>query len=166
VAQDDFLNICVIVADDRVEATGWLARCQELERAARRERLVRWGPRTLDADVVAVWQRGSDVDRSGVALAGTDASGDDGVAGLRASDGDLEFDTDPVVSADPELTLPHPRAHERGFVLVPWNEIQPAAVLPGHGPVATLLTGLDVTDIVRIGDLAANASGVGDRGGQ
>lgn len=165
VAQDDFLNICVIVADDRVDATGWLARCQELERAARRERLVRWGPRTLDADVVAVWQRGSDVDRSGVALAGTDAS-DDGVAGLPASDDDREFDTDPVVSADPELTLPHTRAHERGFVLVPWNEIQPAAVLPGHGPVATLLTGLDVTDIVRIGDLAANASGVGDRGGQ
>lgn len=39
---------------------------------------------------------------------------------------------------DPELTLPHPRAHERGFVLAPWARVAPDAVLPGHGPVAEL----------------------------
>jgi 2-amino-4-hydroxy-6-hydroxymethyldihydropteridine diphosphokinase len=40
------------------------------------------------------------------------------------------------------LTLPHPRAHERAFVLAPWHDLDPAARLPGRGPVATLLAGL------------------------
>lgn len=43
-----------------------------------------------------------------------------------------------LVSDDPELTLPHPRAHERLFVLLPWLEIEPDAALPGHGSVAEL----------------------------
>ena len=42
------------------------------------------------------------------------------------------------VSDDPVLTLPHPRAHERGFVIVPWLEIEPDAVLSGHGPISGL----------------------------
>ena len=48
------------------------------------------------------------------------------------------------VSEDPQLTLPHPRAHERAFVLAPWLAADSGAVLPGHGPVAGLLakTGL------------------------
>ena len=45
----------------------------------------------------------------------------------------------PVVSADPELTLPHPRAHLRAFVLRPWLDIQPYAELPGHGWVYDLV---------------------------
>jgi 2-amino-4-hydroxy-6-hydroxymethyldihydropteridine diphosphokinase len=42
-------------------------------------------------------------------------------------------------SADARLTLPHPRAHERAFVLVPWLDVDPDAVLPGRGPVWQLL---------------------------
>jgi len=41
------------------------------------------------------------------------------------------------------LTLPHPRAHERAFVLAPWYDIDPGAELPGRGTVAGLLAGLD-----------------------
>ena len=39
----------------------------------------------------------------------------------------------------PDLTIPHPRAHEREFVLRPWNEIDPAATLPGFGVISQLL---------------------------
>lgn len=48
-------------------------------------------------------------------------------------------------SDDPRLTLPHPRAHERAFVLAPWHDIEPDAEIPGRGPVADLLraAGLD-----------------------
>ena len=44
-----------------------------------------------------------------------------------------------MVSDDPVLTLPHPRAHERAFVLAPWHDVEPEAQLPGRGPVAELL---------------------------
>jgi 2-amino-4-hydroxy-6-hydroxymethyldihydropteridine diphosphokinase len=43
------------------------------------------------------------------------------------------------VSDDPELTLPHPRAWERAFVLAPWLDADPDAEIPGRGPVAALL---------------------------
>ena len=43
-----------------------------------------------------------------------------------------------VIRAGKELTIPHPRAYQRGFVLVPWAMIDPDAVLPGHGSVAEL----------------------------
>ena len=43
-----------------------------------------------------------------------------------------------VLKAGKELTIPHPRAFERAFVLVPWAMLQPDAVLPGHGSVKTL----------------------------
>lgn len=115
VEQDDFYNAVVLVDDSAVhEPIEWLRRCQALEQAAGRERTIRWGPRTLDADVIVV--------------------------------GD-------TVSDDPELILPHPRAHERAFVLVPWAELDPTAELPGHGPISRLLSGLDTTGIDRIGRL-------------
>jgi 2-amino-4-hydroxy-6-hydroxymethyldihydropteridine diphosphokinase len=52
-----------------------------------------------------------------------------------------------VLSDHPELTLPHPRAHERAFVLVPWLTLDPAAELPGHGRVADLLAALPPADV-------------------
>jgi 2-amino-4-hydroxy-6-hydroxymethyldihydropteridine diphosphokinase len=58
--------------------------------------------------------------------------------GARTLDVDIVAYAD-VVSDDPTLTLPHPRAHERAFVLAPWNDVDPQAQLPGRGPVSGLL---------------------------
>jgi 2-amino-4-hydroxy-6-hydroxymethyldihydropteridine diphosphokinase len=44
-----------------------------------------------------------------------------------------------LVQDDPELTLPHPRMHQRAFVLAPLAEIAPGLVIPGRGPVEALL---------------------------
>lgn len=96
--QQDYLNAVVLVTTT-LAPRDLLALAHRVEAAAGRERLERWGPRTLDVDVVAY---------------------------------------DEVVSDDPDLTLPHPRAHERAFVLRPWLDLDPDAVLPGHGPVAAL----------------------------
>lgn len=115
VEQPPYLNAVVVVSGPR-DAAGWLARAHELEQAAGRTREVRWGPRTLDVDVITVTE-------------------DDGT---------------PVLSDDPDLTLPHPRAHERAFVLVPWATLEPAAVLPGHGRVADLLAGLPADDVAAV----------------
>ncbi len=60
---------------------------------------------------------------------------------------------DGVTSADPELTLPHPRAYERAFVLAPWLDVQPDATLPGHGRVADLLATLGTGTVRRRDDL-------------
>lgn len=111
VEQPPYLNAVVVVRGPR-DAAGWLARAHELEQAAGRTRDVRWGPRTLDVDVVTVTE-------------------DDGT---------------PVVSDDPTLTLPHPHAHERAFVLLPWATLEPGAVLPGKGRVADLLAALPAED--------------------
>ena len=110
VPQDDYLNAVVLADDADAAPNDWLHRAQAAEQAAGRTRDVRWGPRTLDVDVI---------------------------------------DVDGGTNADPELTLPHPRAHERAFVLVPWAQVAPDAVLPGHGRVADLAT-----------DLARDGSGV------
>ncbi|MFD7132109.1 2-amino-4-hydroxy-6-hydroxymethyldihydropteridine diphosphokinase [Streptomyces sp. NPDC059894] len=58
--------------------------------------------------------------------------------GARTLDVDIVAYAD-VVSDDPHLTLPHPRAHERAFVLAPWHDVEPGARLAGRGPVADLL---------------------------
>ncbi len=122
VEQPPYLNAIAVVRGDR-DARGWLALAHELEQAAGRTREVRFGPRTLDVDVITVTR-------------------DDG---------------SPVLSDDPELTLPHPRAAERAFVLVPWLALDPGAVLPGHGRVADLVRALpaeDVAGVVRWEQLA------------
>ncbi|MFI8963595.1 2-amino-4-hydroxy-6-hydroxymethyldihydropteridine diphosphokinase [Streptomyces sp. NPDC053493] len=72
--------------------------------------------------------------------------------GARTIDVDIVAYAD-VVSDDPVLTLPHPRAHQRAFVLAPWHDVDPAAQLPGHGPVADLLTGVGHEGIVPRVDL-------------
>lgn len=57
------------------------------------------------------------------------------------------------VRDDPDLTLPHPRAHERAFVLVPWYDVDPAAVLPGRGPIADLLASVRAQGVTRRTDV-------------
>ena len=59
----------------------------------------------------------------------------------RTLDLDLLLYADEVIAA-PGLTLPHPRMHERAFVLLPLAEVAPQVAIPGHGPVAALLNGL------------------------
>jgi 2-amino-4-hydroxy-6-hydroxymethyldihydropteridine diphosphokinase len=103
--QDDFLNAVLLVEDRDADPQEWLRRGQCCEAAAQRTRHLRWGPRTLDVDVIDVEQTFRD---------------------------------------DPRLTLPHPRAHQRAFVLVPWLDLAPDAVLAGHGAVAELVAALPV----------------------
>ena len=72
--------------------------------------------------------------------------------GPRTIDVDLIAVADRVINSD-VLTLPHPRAHERAFVLVPWLELEPEATLVGHGRIANLLAGLDTSSVRRRDDL-------------
>lgn len=58
--------------------------------------------------------------------------------GPRTIDLDLIIVNDEKIDS-PDLVLPHPRAHERRFVLEPWAEIDPEAVLPGHGRIEEIL---------------------------
>jgi 2-amino-4-hydroxy-6-hydroxymethyldihydropteridine diphosphokinase len=102
VEQPDYLNAVVIV-ETTLSPRELLDRLHDIENSWHRTREVRWGPRTLDLDLIEY-------------------------AG--------------VTSGDPELTLPHPRAHERAFVLVPWLEADPEAQLTGLGPVALLVPAL------------------------
>jgi 2-amino-4-hydroxy-6-hydroxymethyldihydropteridine diphosphokinase len=107
--QPDYLN-AVLLVTTTLPSRELLDRLHEVEAAFDRVRLVRWGPRTLDIDIITV-------------------------AGER--------------SDDPELTLPHPRAHERAFVLAPWHDADPDAVLPEHGAVADLLAAIGDAGIRR-----------------
>jgi dihydroneopterin aldolase/2-amino-4-hydroxy-6-hydroxymethyldihydropteridine diphosphokinase len=112
--QPDYLNAVVLVTT-ALSPRALLAACQAVEAGHGRERTVRWGPRTLDVDVIDY-------------------------AGL--------------VAAAPDLELPHPRAHERAFVLQPWAAVDPDAVLmtpAGPCPVRDLLAGALDRDGVRPG---------------
>jgi len=103
--QPDYLN-AVVAAQTALPARAILDRAHRVEDALGRVRQVRWGPRTIDVDLIVV--------------------GDE-------------------ISDDPEVTLPHPHAYERAFVLAPWHDIEPDAEIPGRGRVADLLgaIGLD-----------------------
>ncbi len=66
--------------------------------------------------------------------------------------GDRTLDIDIIVFGDVELAeerlaIPHPRAHERDFVLAPWLELDPAATIPGLGSVRALLDGVERTAV-------------------
>lgn len=113
VTQPDFLN-AVVAVESTLPSMVMLERALAIEDALNRVRTTRWGPRTIDVDLITV------------------------------DDRQLE---------SPELTLPHPRAHERAFVLVPWLEVQPDAVLVGHGPIVDLVAGLDTAGVRRCDDL-------------
>ena len=112
--QGDFLNV-VIVANSRVAPESLLERVLAIEDAMDRTRVVRWGPRTLDIDIVMM--------------------------------GD-------VISDDPDLLLPHPRAGERAFVLRPWCDLEPEATLLGRGRVAELLPAVADQELRRRDDLS------------
>lgn len=72
--------------------------------------------------------------------------------GSRTLDVDIVV-VDDIRSTDPALTLPHPHAHERAFVLLPWLEVDSDASLPGHGRVADLLSTMDSSDVRLFGAL-------------
>ena len=100
--QPDFLNaVCII--ETELPAMALLAMLQGIEKVMGRERKIKWGPRTIDLDIIQY--------------------------------GDL-------ISKAEELTLPHPRAHERKFVLEPWHEIEPDAILLTHGKISDLLNSI------------------------
>jgi 2-amino-4-hydroxy-6-hydroxymethyldihydropteridine diphosphokinase len=69
--------------------------------------------------------------------------------------GPRTLDVDVIVygdetSDDPGLTLPHPRAHERAFVLAPWHDVDPDAEIPGRGRVADLLQKTGMNGVRRL----------------
>jgi 2-amino-4-hydroxy-6-hydroxymethyldihydropteridine diphosphokinase len=93
----------VALLQTRLDPFTLLDALRAIEAENGRERVERWGDRTLDLDLIAF----------------------------------DELDIDSEV-----LQVPHPRAHERDFVLAPWLEVQPDARLVTHGDVAALLAAL------------------------
>lgn len=72
--------------------------------------------------------------------------------GARTLDIDLILHGD-TVSDDPVLTLPHPRAHERAFVLAPWSWADPAARMQGRSVAELAAAAADAEDVTRLGPL-------------
>jgi 2-amino-4-hydroxy-6-hydroxymethyldihydropteridine diphosphokinase len=102
IEQPDYLN-AVCIVESELPAMELLSLLHGIEKALGRQRLEKWGPRTIDLDLI---QYGS------------------------------------LLSSADELKLPHPRAHERRFVLEPWVSIDPEAILLTHGKISELLVQL------------------------
>lgn len=112
-----FLNL-VVVAETTLEPRTLMERAFAIEDAFGRTRDgQRWGPRTLDVDLILVGSTQTD---------------------------------------QADLKLPHPMAHERGFVLLPWLEIDPTGVVPGRGTVAELAAAVDKAGVTRRDDLTVD----------
>lgn len=92
-SQGEYLN-AIVLLECWVPPFDLLAICQQIEADHERERQTRWGPRTLDIDIIKYGE---------------------------------------VIDDHELLTLPHPRAHQRAFVLIPWAQVDPEAQLPGVG---------------------------------
>lgn len=105
--QPMYCNACAAISTP-LAPLALLELLQAIERAHGRVRDVRWGPRTLDLDILAMDARQMN---------------------------------------EPRLVLPHPRAHERGFVLVPLAEIAPALALGHRGRVIDCLAEVDTSGI-------------------
>ncbi|QTN01290.1 2-amino-4-hydroxy-6-hydroxymethyldihydropteridine diphosphokinase [Sediminibacillus dalangtanensis] len=105
--QDNFLNM-VVEIHTNLSACELLAYCQFIEADKGRKREVRWGPRTLDLDILLYNQEN-----------------------IRTE----------------QLAVPHPRMHERAFVLIPLQDVNPDAVIPTQNKsVSTILDGLPTTE--------------------
>lgn len=74
------------------------------------------------------------------------------VWGPRTLDLDLIVYGDEMID-DPALTVPHPRAHERAFVLAPWHAADPDARIPGRGRVADLLATVGMAGVRQLSDV-------------
>lgn len=109
--QPDYINAAAAL-ETTLSADDLLRALQAIEAAHGRIRQQRWGPRTLDLDLLLY--------------------------------GDL-------VRQDPDLTLPHPRLHERAFVLRPLYAIAPGLVIPGRGAVRRLLHACSQAGIEPVG---------------
>ncbi len=118
VEQDSYLNAVVIV-DTPLDPEELLQSALKIENLAHRVREVRWGPRTLDIDVIDVLGFSSDTE---------------------------------------QLTVPHPRAHERAFVLVPLFEIAPEWKLGGDRPISELLAQVENQKVTKCADLKLKGS--------
>ena len=105
--QPDYAN-AVAELDTGLLPHELLMALQALEDDHGRVRLERWGPRTLDLDLLLY---------------------------------------DDLIMTTDDLTLPHPRLHERAFVLVPIAELAPGLQVPGHGKVRDLLAGADAAGV-------------------
>ncbi|WP_449354735.1 2-amino-4-hydroxy-6-hydroxymethyldihydropteridine diphosphokinase [Virgibacillus natechei] len=91
--QSDFLNM-VIEIDTSLTSDDLLQFCQETEQKFGRDRKIRFGPRTIDLDILIYNQENSDIE---------------------------------------SLIIPHPRMHERAFVLIPLDEIASDLIIPTWG---------------------------------
>lgn len=105
--QPDFLNMVISVATT-LSPEELLEHCHAVEQKHHRVREVRWGPRTLDVDIIVY--------------------------------GDVRSD-------DPRLTLPHPLAASRAFVLYPWSLLDPTAQLDGRSVAALAAHASDFADV-------------------
>jgi 2-amino-4-hydroxy-6-hydroxymethyldihydropteridine diphosphokinase len=108
--QPAYLNAALEVATE-LEPRDLLEACRRVEDELGRQRAERWGPRTIDVDVLTFDERTLD---------------------------------------EPDLVIPHPRMHERGFVLVPLGELDADPMLPGGRRLATLRLAPDVVMGVRL----------------